>query len=108
VVVCTREDVKAGETVPYADLMSASGVGSLIQATVGSFGGVGSWCWKCGVGLVGGIQGGGALGLNLGGGAVVHRRRGVQPDTRVASVLLGSGPKLLQISRVCAGLAAVC
>ncbi len=38
------EHVKAGETVSYADLMSASGVGWLIQATVGSFGGVGRWC----------------------------------------------------------------
>jgi hypothetical protein len=32
---------KAGETTSHADLMSASGEGSLIQATVGSFGGVG-------------------------------------------------------------------
>jgi hypothetical protein len=38
------EHVKLGETVSYADLMSASGVGWLIQATVGSFGGVGRWC----------------------------------------------------------------
>ena len=33
------EPVKASETTSHADLMSASGVGSLIQATVGSFGG---------------------------------------------------------------------
>ena len=38
------EPVKPGETTCYADLMSASGVGSLIQATVGSFGGVGRRC----------------------------------------------------------------
>jgi hypothetical protein len=38
------EHVKAGETVSYLDLMSASGVGWLIQATVGNFGGVGRWC----------------------------------------------------------------
>jgi hypothetical protein len=38
------EPVKAGETTAHADLMSASGVGSLIQATVGSFGGVGGRC----------------------------------------------------------------
>jgi hypothetical protein len=38
------ERVKAGETVSYVELMSASGVGWLIQATVGSFGGVGRWC----------------------------------------------------------------
>jgi hypothetical protein len=38
------EHVKAGETVSYWDLMSASGVGWLIQATVGNFGGVGRWC----------------------------------------------------------------
>ena len=38
------EPVKAGETTSYADLMSASGEGSLIQATVGSFGGDGGWC----------------------------------------------------------------
>jgi hypothetical protein len=33
------EPVKAGETTSHAELMSASGVGSLIQATVGSLGG---------------------------------------------------------------------
>ena len=38
------EPVKAGETTSHADLMSASGLGSLIQATVGSFGGVGRRC----------------------------------------------------------------
>ena len=38
------ELVKAGETSSYADLMSASGVGSLIQATVGSLGGDGRRC----------------------------------------------------------------
>ncbi len=35
------ERVKSGETTSHADLMSASGVGSLIQAIVGNFGGVG-------------------------------------------------------------------
>ena len=35
------EPVKAGETTSHADLMSASGVGSLIQATVGNCGGWG-------------------------------------------------------------------
>ena len=35
------EHVKANETTSHADLMSASGLGSLIHATVGSFGGVG-------------------------------------------------------------------
>jgi hypothetical protein len=39
--VVEAEPVKAGETTSHADLMSASGLGSLIQATVGSFGGVG-------------------------------------------------------------------
>ena len=38
------EHVKAGETTSHADLMSAWGVGWLIQATVGSFGGVGRRC----------------------------------------------------------------
>jgi uncharacterized protein YqgV (UPF0045/DUF77 family) len=38
------EPVKPVETTCYADLMSASGVGSLIQATVGSFGGSGRRC----------------------------------------------------------------
>ena len=38
------EPVKAGETTSHADLMSVSGVGSLIQATVGSFGGWGRRC----------------------------------------------------------------
>ena len=38
------EPVKACETTFHADLMSASGVGSLIQAMVGSFGGWGCWC----------------------------------------------------------------
>ena len=35
------ELVKGCETDGHADLMSASGLGSLIQATVGSLGGVG-------------------------------------------------------------------
>lgn len=35
------ELVKGRETDGHADLMSASGLGSLIQATVGSLGGVG-------------------------------------------------------------------
>ena len=38
------EPVKPGETVCYADLMSASGLGSLIQAMVGSWGGWGRRC----------------------------------------------------------------
>ena len=38
------EPVKPGETTSHADLMSASGVGSLIQAMVGSFGGWGRRC----------------------------------------------------------------
>ena len=38
------EPVKPDETTCHADLMSASGVGSLIQATVGSFGGRGRRC----------------------------------------------------------------
>jgi restriction system protein len=37
----STEPVKRRETPRHADLMSASGDGSLIQATVGSFGGVG-------------------------------------------------------------------
>ena len=41
---CGPEPVKPGETTCHADLMSASGVGSLIQATVGSVGGVGRRC----------------------------------------------------------------
>ena len=36
--------VKADETVAHFDLMNASGVGLLIQAVVGSFGGAGFWC----------------------------------------------------------------
>ncbi len=44
------EPIKAGETTSHADLMSASGLGSLIQATVGSFGGVGRW-WRNRTGL---------------------------------------------------------
>lgn len=40
------EPVKVCETGSYADLMSASGVGSLIQAAVGSFGGWGGRCRK--------------------------------------------------------------
>jgi hypothetical protein len=43
-LVGVPEPVKAGETSSYADLMSASGVGSLIQATVGSLGGRGRRC----------------------------------------------------------------
>lgn len=38
------EPVKPGETTCYADLMSAWGVGSLIQAMVGIRGGSGLWC----------------------------------------------------------------
>jgi hypothetical protein len=38
------ERVKGDETTSYADWMSASRLGSLIQATSGSSGGVGSWC----------------------------------------------------------------
>ena len=65
--------------------MSASGVGSLIQATVGSFGGLGSAVPEsCRVGGVGGVEGDGTLGADLAGGAVVHRRWGVQPDAGVA------------------------
>ena len=79
------EPVKPGETTCHADLMSASGVGSLIQATVGSFGGVGSAVPEPGrVGGVGGVEGDGPLGADLAGGAVVDRRRGVQPDAGVA------------------------
>jgi hypothetical protein len=37
------ELVKRGETSSHADLMSALGVGSFIQATVGSFGAMGGW-----------------------------------------------------------------
>ena len=37
------ERVKGDETTSYADWMSASRLGSLIQATSGSFGGVGGW-----------------------------------------------------------------
>jgi hypothetical protein len=37
----TSEHVKARETTFHADLMSGLGLGSLIQATVGSFGGAG-------------------------------------------------------------------
>ena len=37
----SAEDVKPFETLSQPDLMSASGVGSLIHATVGSFGGTG-------------------------------------------------------------------
>ena len=48
VPLCPRrtrpEPVKPDETTCHADLMSASGVGSLIQATVGSFGGRGRRC----------------------------------------------------------------
>ena len=44
------EPVKAGETTSHADLMSASGVGSLIQATVGSLGG-GGRRWRNRAGL---------------------------------------------------------
>ena len=36
------------------------------------------------VGGVGGVEGGGALGADLAGGAVVDRRWGVQPDAGVA------------------------
>ena len=42
--VAAAEPVKPGETTCYADLLSASGLGSLIQATVGSFGGWGRRC----------------------------------------------------------------
>src|SRR5207302_4172639 len=42
--VSQAELVKRRETTSHADLMSASGVGSLIQATVGSFGGCGRRC----------------------------------------------------------------
>jgi len=38
------EPVKPDETTSHVDLMSASGVGSLIQAMVGSSGGVGRRC----------------------------------------------------------------
>lgn len=70
--------VKVGERVCYADLMSASGVGWLIQAMAGSCGGAGGWWAESGgVVGVGGVQRGGALSVDLGGGAVVHRRRGV-------------------------------
>jgi hypothetical protein len=41
-----------------------------------------------GVGSVGGVEGGGALGADLGGGAVVDRRRGVQADAGVAVVMV--------------------
>ena len=41
VVKAVAEDVKPFETLSQLDLMSASGVGSLIHATVGSFGGTG-------------------------------------------------------------------
>ena len=82
---CRQRRVKAGETTSHADLMSASGVGSLIQATVGSFGGVGpAVAEPGGVGGVGGVEGDGPLGADLAGGAVVDRRRGVQPDAGVA------------------------
>ena len=40
------EPVKPSETTSYADLMSASGDGSLIQATVGSLGGAGRRWWN--------------------------------------------------------------
>lgn len=40
----TPEPVKPGETSSYADVMSASRLGSLIQATVGSCGGWGRRC----------------------------------------------------------------
>ncbi len=40
------EAVKPFETTSYADPMSATGDGSLIQATVGSFGGVGRRWWN--------------------------------------------------------------
>ena len=84
-LAAVAEPVKPGETTSHADLMSASGVGSLIQATVGSFGGVRSAVPESGrVGGVGGVEGDGALGADLGGGAVVDRRRGVQPDAGVA------------------------
>ena len=43
-VVAGAEPVKACETTCHADLMSAWGVGSLIQATVGSCGGWGRRC----------------------------------------------------------------
>ena len=39
------ERVKGDEATSYADWMSASRFGSLIQATSGSFGGVGGW-WR--------------------------------------------------------------
>ncbi len=45
-VLVGAEPVKPGETTCHADLMSASGVGSLIQATVGSLGGSGRRCPK--------------------------------------------------------------
>ncbi|WP_345001452.1 hypothetical protein, partial [Tsukamurella soli] len=38
------ERVKVGETIRHADWMSACGVGSLIQASVGGFGGDGLRC----------------------------------------------------------------
>ena len=43
-VAWAPEPVKPDETTCHADLMSASAVGSLIQATVGSFGGWGRRC----------------------------------------------------------------
>jgi hypothetical protein len=40
---------------------------------------------------VGGVEGGGALGADLAGGAVVDRRWGVEPDAGVETFLRGSG-----------------
>lgn len=60
-----------------------------------------------GVGLVGGVEGDAAGGVDGGMGAEVDRGGGVPADAGMAVVLWGSGQEPMQISRVCAGPAAV-
>ena len=69
--------------------MRASREGWLIQAAVGSSGGVGpAVAEPVGVGRVGGVEGLLALRADLGGGAVVDRGGGVQPDPGVAVLVV--------------------
>jgi hypothetical protein len=69
-------------------------VGLLIHATLGSLGGVGPASAEAArVGRVGGVEGLGALSADLGGGAVVDRRRCVKADTLVAMFVVVTSPR---------------
>ncbi len=88
-VIVVAEDVKPAETGGSVRLYEGLPAGLVDPGCGWQLGRLGAAVPKpVGVGGIGGVQGGGALGADLSGGAEVHRGRGVQPDPGVAVLMV--------------------